>query len=111
MAREVRLSRRAARSLSSIAVWTRQTFGDRQAHAYRDELIAACRSLAEGAALSRSCRELFAPDIAEDLRFMRCGMHFIVFVQTADAVSIADFVHARADLPARLAALGGKERD
>lgn len=100
-----RLTRQAERSLVEIANWTYQTFGPRQATAYEDDLIAACRDIAAGTALSQDCRRLIDPDLPEDLRFTRSGEHFIVFVEDPAQVIIVDFLHSRSDLPRRLTAL------
>lgn len=102
-----RLTRAAEASLTDIARWTVETFGPRQADAYEEDLIAACRGIAAGTALSQDCRRLIDPDLAEDLRFARCGQHFIVFVEDPDQVIIIDFLHSRSDLPGKLAELQG----
>lgn len=101
-----RLTRRAETSLVEIARWTFATFGPRQADAYEADLIARCAAIAAGAAPSQDCRRLIDPDLPEDLRFTRCGEHFIVFIENAAEVIVVDVVHARSDLPRRLAELG-----
>ena len=100
-----RLTRQAEASLLEIARWTVEAFGPRQAAAYEEDLIARCNEIAAGAALSESCSRLADPQASEDLRFTRAGQHFIVFVEDADQVIVIDFLHARSDLPRRLAAL------
>ncbi len=107
MSKPWRLTRAAEASLIDIARWTVETFGPRQADAYEEDLIATCRDIAAGTALSQDCRRLIDPDLAEDLRFSRCGQHFIVFVEDPDQVIIIDFLHSRSDLPGKLAALQG----
>lgn len=106
-----RLTRAAEASLIDIARWTVETFGPRQADAYEEDLIATCRDIAAGTALSQDCRRLIDPDLAEDLRFARCGQHFIVFVENPDQVIIIDFLHSRSDLPGKLAALKSPRPD
>lgn len=106
-----RLTRAAEASLIEIAGWTHETFGPRQAAAYEEDLIAACREIAAGTAQSRDCRRLVDPDLAEDLRFARAGQHFIVFIEDAERVIIIDFLHARTDLPRRLANLSREKRN
>lgn len=108
-----RLTRVAEASLIDIARWTLETFGPRQAEAYEEDLIAACREIAAGTALSRDCRRLIEPDLPEKLRFTRCGQHFVVFLEDPAQVIIVDFLHGRSDLPKRLAALPdpGADRD
>lgn len=105
MPKSWRLTRQAEASLVDIARWTLQTFGSGQAAAYEEDLLARCREIAAGAALSQDCRRLIDPDLPEDLRFTRCGQHFIVFVEDADSVVIVDVLHSRMDLPRKLAAL------
>ncbi len=87
------------------------TAGPRQAEAYEEDLIAACREIADGTALSPDCRRLIDPDLAEDLRFTRSGQHFIVFVEDSAQVIIVEFLHSRSDLPKRLAGLPDPRAD
>ena len=105
MPRPWRLTRAAEAALTDIARWTTDTFGPRQAAAYEDDLIATCRAIAAGTALSHDCRRLIAPDLPEALRFARAGQHFIVFLDTPDQVIIVDILHSRSDLPRRIADL------
>ena len=99
------LTRRAEASLVDIALWTLETFGPRQTAAYEEDLIGRCIEVADGTAVSRECRQWIDPDLPEDLRFIRSGQHYIVFVEDADSVIVVDFLHVRSDLPERLAAL------
>ena len=73
-------------------------------------LVGRCIEIAEGTAMSRGCRQLIDSALPEELRFARCGQHFIVFVEYSDRVIIVDFLHARSDLPGRLAAFADSER-
>jgi len=111
MSKPWRLTRAAEVSLIDIARWTLATFGPRQADSYEEDLIATCRDIAAGTALSQECRSLIDPDLVEDLRFARCGQHFILFVEDPDQVIIIDFLHSRSDLPGKLAALQGLTPD
>lgn len=104
MSKPWRLTRQAEEALTEIARWTLDTFGPHQAKAYERDLIARCAEIAEGDALTQSCRQLVNPDMPEDLRFARAAGHFIVFIDDPDGIVIVDFIHARADLPGRLAA-------
>lgn len=106
-----RLTRQAETSLVDIASWTLETFGPRQAAAYEEDLIARCTEIAAGMAMSQDCRRIIDPELPEDLRFARCGQHFVIFVEDAERVIIVDFLHARSDLPQRLAALTGQKPD
>ncbi len=105
MSRLLRLTRQAQESLVDIASWTAETFGQCQARAYEEALIVRCRGIADGTVPSRSCRNLLDPGAHENLRFARCGEHFAIFLEDDRTVSVLDFLHARSDLPARLARL------
>ena len=107
MSRPWRLTRQAEASLVDIACWTFETFGPRQARVYEEDLIRRCAEIAEGTAISQGCRQLVDPSLPEDLRFVRSGQHFIVFVESPDSLIIVDILHSRADLPRRLAELAG----
>lgn len=100
-----RLTRAAQAALIDIARWTVESFGPRQAAAYEEDLIAVCRAIARGEAPSQDCRRLIDPNLPEDLRFARAGAHFVIFIEEAGQVIIIDFLHARSDLPRRLADL------
>ncbi|MDX5349985.1 MAG: type II toxin-antitoxin system RelE/ParE family toxin [Paracoccaceae bacterium] len=106
-----RLTRQAEASLVDIARWTYDAFGPRQAEAYEEDLIARCREIAAGTAMSQDCRRIIDPDLPEDLRFARAGQHFVIFVEDAEQVIIVDFLHGRSDLPRRLAALTEPKHD
>jgi plasmid stabilization system protein ParE len=106
-----RLTRQAEASLVEIAGWTLETFGPRQAAAYEEDLITRCVAIAAGTAMSQDCRRLIDPDLPEELRFVRAGQHFVIFVEDAEQVIIVDFLHARSDLPRRLTALGELKPD
>ena len=56
-------------------------------------------------AISQGCRQLIDPDQPDDLRFTRAGQHSMVFIEDAAQVIIVDFLHARSDLPGKIAAL------
>lgn len=105
MTRPWRLTKQAEASLLEIALWTIETFGLRQSAAYEDDLIAKCRDIASGIAVTQGCRQLIDPGLTEDLRFARSGQHFIVFIEDPEQVMIVDFLHSRADLPGKLASL------
>jgi len=86
MSRPFRLTRRAEDSLVEIARWTIETFGPRQADLYEQELLARCDAIATGRAHSQSCSILM--DGAEDLRFLRAGEHFLVFLDRPEGIVI-----------------------
>ena len=103
-----RLTRGAEAALVDIAIWTTETFGPRQAAAYEEDLISACNRIGTGTAMSQDCRRLIDDNLAEDLRFVRAGQHFVVYIEQVDQIIIIDFLHARSDLPRRLAALAAQ---
>jgi plasmid stabilization system protein ParE len=105
MSKPWRLTRTAEASLIDIAHWTVETFGPRQAAAYEEDLIGVCRDIAAGSAQSQDCRRLIDPNLPENLRFARAGQHFVIFIKDGEQVIIIDFLHARSDLPRRLANL------
>lgn len=96
MSRSLRLTRRAEASLTEIARWTIETFGLRQAEEYQAELLNRCEGLLNGQAHSRSCAVLV--DDAADLRFVRAGEHFLIFLEQPDEIIIVDILHSRSDL-------------
>ena len=71
-----RMTRIAEASLADIARLTAGTFGPRQAAAYGEDLVAACRGIADGTVATRDCRRLIDANLPEDLRFARAGRHF-----------------------------------
>ena len=76
----------------------------------RGELIDKCRRIAGGTAISKDCRSMFDPALPEELRFARCGQHFIVFIDEPELVSILDILRNRSDLPGKLANLFDPKR-
>ncbi|QRI64523.1 type II toxin-antitoxin system RelE/ParE family toxin [Shinella sp. PSBB067] len=111
MPKSWRLTRQAEASLVEIARWTLETFGPRQATAYEEDLIARCEEIAARVAMSQDCRRIIDTELPEDLRFARCGQHFVIFVEDAQQVIIIDFLHARSDLPRRLEAITKSKPD
>ncbi|MGB7243811.1 MAG: type II toxin-antitoxin system RelE/ParE family toxin [Sulfitobacter sp.] len=109
MSRSFRLTRRAEASLIEIARWTIDNFGLKQAEHYEAELIGRCQAILEGQAQSRSCAVLV--DDADDLRFVRAGEHFVVFLDHPDEVVIVDILHSRCDLSRHVAALASSRYD
>lgn len=103
MSRAFWLTRLAEASLTKIARWTIKNFGLRQAELYEAELLNRCNEILNGQAYSRNCAVLV--DEADDLRFVRAGEHFLVFLDQPDEVIVVDILHSSSDLPRRLAAL------
>ncbi|UOA33888.1 hypothetical protein DSM110093_03723 (plasmid) [Sulfitobacter sp. DSM 110093] len=101
MSQAFRLTRRAEASLTELAIWTVETFGLRQAELYEVELLNRCERILNDQAHSRSCVALVGD--GEDLRFMRAGEYFLVFLDRSEEVIIVDILHSRSDLPRHVA--------
>jgi plasmid stabilization system protein ParE len=101
--RRWRLTPQAQESLVEIALWTIDRFGAAQARLYETEVLARCEAIAEGRAAVRDCSVLTGSADDTGLRFARAGEHFVVFLDDPEEIVIIDFLHARTDLPARIA--------
>lgn len=66
-------------------------------------MLTRCEAILNGQVHSRSCAVLV--EDAADLRFVRAGEHFLVFLDQPDEVIIVDILHSRSDLPRHVAAL------
>lgn len=95
--------------LPKIARWTIKNFGLRQAELDEAELLNRCNAILNGQAYSRSCAILV--DDIDDLRFVRAGEQFLVFLDQPDEVVIVDILHSRSDLPRHLAGLLALKND
>ncbi|PTW44033.1 type II toxin-antitoxin system RelE/ParE family toxin [Rhodovulum kholense] len=104
-----RLTEQAERSLIDIALWTIDRFGPALAAIYEQELLERCAAVACGHAVTQDCSILIDASDALGLRFTRAGEHFAVFLDRPDEIIFIDFVHARTNLPARIAALRSRE--
>lgn len=100
--KSLNFSSRAIDSLDAISEWTLLTFGVSQAKVYHQNLLQRCYGLAEGIAPYQSCRDVFAPDLRDDLRFSRAGQHYVLFVETTQEVLVVDFIHQRRDVLGKL---------
>jgi toxin ParE1/3/4 len=98
-------TRHAENALNEIAAWTYKTFGLQQAEIYQETLIGRCRAIADGTAVSQSCSLLIGPFIQHDIRFVRAGEHFVIYVESDELIVILDVLHTRCDLPRKLAQL------
>ena len=96
------LSARARRSLDDIGAYSVKNFGDRRGDAYVASLLARCRAVARGTEPHHACRDFFAEDLRDNLRFARAGQHFVIFVETPRDIVIIDFLHQSADIGNRL---------
>ncbi|MCF7728113.1 type II toxin-antitoxin system RelE/ParE family toxin [Sulfitobacter sp. M22] len=109
MSRSFRLTRRAEASIAEIARWTIENFGLRQAELYEAELLFRCEGILSGQAHSRSCAVVV--DAADDLRFVRAGEHFLIFLDKPDEVIIVDIMRSRSDLPRHVIALTALKKE
>jgi toxin ParE1/3/4 len=97
-----RFSGRAAVSFRAISEYSRKTFGARRGRAYMTTVLNTCADIGRGSAVTYSCRDAFAPDLREELRFARAGRHFVIFVETPTDILIVDFLHQSADIARHL---------
>ena len=86
-----RFSRRAEADLLGIGRYTLGTWGEAQAARYLDELEAFCRTLANNAALGRSCDE-----VRPGLRRIEHGKHVVFYrLRTSGGILIVRILHQR----------------
>ena len=104
--RYLRLAEIAEESLDRIHDWTLLNFGPSQAQSYTLDILKRCYAVTEQSAAQQSCRDAFAADLREDLRFTRSGQHYIIFIESSSEVLIVDFVHSKSDIVGRLAKIG-----
>ncbi len=110
-----RLTPQAEESLAEIAEWTARQFGRRQALAYCDALIERISGLATGALPhARPCAALFKGELDEQalkgLTYCREGMHYLVFRQEAETLTVLDILYASMDLERHVSELAGAKR-
>lgn len=103
MTRKIRFTRLAEDSLAQIADWTIETFGVRQAEIYEQELLDRCGAIADGTAHNRDC-SILAPE-GQGMAYTTAGEHFLIHIETSDAIIIVDVLHSRSDLPEKIRAL------
>ena len=107
--RPVRLTAAAEADFRGIVRWTAERFGDAQARAYAEILVAALTDLAQGPAVV-GARErddidsgLFTLHVA---RGGRRGRHFVVFrigrQRDRDVIEVLRIVHDAMDVPRHL---------
>ena len=96
------LTRHAENILVDIFEWTIESFGERQALIYQDELIQRCEAIAAGTALTQSCAALAGDVSDEELRFTRAGEHFIIYLESDGSIFILDFLHGGSNLPEKI---------
>jgi toxin ParE1/3/4 len=90
-------SPRAARDLDEIYDFTEANWGFQQAEDYIFQIRDSCRSLSAGGNLGRP-----ATRIRHGYLMIRCGSHFIIYRQTASAITIIRILHQRMNITAHL---------
>ena len=99
-----RLTPRAEESLVDIFTWTIKNFGEYQALAYCDGLIARINKLAGNEPPhARSCSVLMqGRKGAESLTYYHEGGHYIIMRGTDNLLEILEFFHQNTNLPYHL---------
>ena len=88
-----RLSRRAAADLESIASYTIEQFGIKQARRYRDGFERTFQALAD-----RSLRGRSAAHLGDGVRRFDHESHVIFYRKAEEAILIARVLHRRMDM-------------
>ena len=86
----VRYSPLAEIELDSIARYTKEKWGVRQASLYINKVVAECERLAENPGLGRRYGN-FLPEV----RRMECGSHVIYYEPQADGILVGGILHKR----------------
>lgn len=97
---QLRLTRRALRDLRGILEYSIEQWGRRVANKYFDELEAGLERLKEHPELLKP-----EPDFDPGLRFYRVNKHLFACDVQPKSIVVLTVVHARMDIPARLAEL------
>ena len=90
----VKYSKVAARELSEIAAYTRDTWGDSQAHKYISDLETTCTLLCEFPSMGRALNARYP-----DRRRFGYGSHVIIYAPIRGGVCIQRIVHQKQLLP------------
>lgn len=101
--KSARFTLRAEARLNEISQWTLDLFGPEQAARYEAALTDGVEELQRGTLTGRDCR-LLAPGggVGDDLRYVRIGAHYLIFLESADEIGVVDLVHGSRDLEAIL---------
>ena len=106
MTKRLRVTPHAVQAIEELARWTLESFGPKHMASYEEHLVLRCMEAAIGFETGQDCRSLIDPELCEDLRYLRAGQHFVVFLQSRDQIIIIDVLHGRIDVPRRLMGLG-----
>ena len=101
MSKRLRLTHPARAQLKSIVRYTLEQFGPAQADRYRSQLVGSVERLCSADfPLGRSCARLKGEELTvPNLFYYREGMHYIIYVETDEVVTIHDFICVGRDLP------------
>lgn len=86
----VRFSSRAENDLTEIALYTLETWGEKQAIRYINDLEICCRKLAENPALGRTC-----DDVRPGLRRLKSAKHVVFYRQEPGGILVSRILHER----------------
>ena len=86
----VRYSPLAEIELDSIARYTKEKWGVRQASLYINKVVAECERLAENPGLGRRYANLLP-----EIRRMECGSHVIYYKPQGDGILVGGILHKR----------------
>ena len=97
-------------SFDGILEYTADTFGEAQAVTCSDQLVARIEALAAGAGpRARPCTFLMRGNAdAAGLSYYREASHFLILLETADALTVVEILHGRMDLDRHLRRLHGE---
>ena len=94
------ISRRAARDMEEIRIFSIQQWGHRVAEEYVDHIEAALQRLRQNPTLLR-----IKPEFSRNFRFLRVRRHYLVCSLVGDNIYLVTVKHGSLDLPNRLAEL------
>ena len=110
MTKPWRVTQQAEQSLLDIALWTVETFGPRQADAYEQDILDKMDDIAGGVAHTQSCRLLIDTNLADDIRFMQIGGHYLIYIEQSASFVLLNLLHQRVDLTQHLARVSPPQR-
>ena len=101
----IRLAETAENRLTEIIDFTIERFGVMQARRYQEQLANCLKHLGSGKPpRGRSCARLGASD-SSNLSYYRQGMHYVIYQEDDEFLTVYDFVHVSRNLPELLAKL------
>ena len=91
-----RFTEKAAEDLIGVWVYTDDTWGEKQADRYQEEIHSCCEQAANGAAGVRPVPRM------SGISSFHCGHHYLFFVREGATTIIIAVFHERMDLMVRL---------